>query len=72
MAGSASEVVTFHCQEDDSDEQNHCSEIQGDNDVTPVRVCQAGRCQGDKGEGSHHRQKQVKFCSEFFEYAKTL
>ena len=64
MAGSTSEVVTFHRQDDDGDEQNHCGEVQGDCNVTPVRVLQAGRCQRDKGEGSHHRQKQDDFYSE--------
>lgn len=72
MAGSASEFVAFHRQEDDSDEQNHCSEVQGDSNVTPVRVLQAGHCQRDKREQYHHRQKQVNFCSELWEYAKSF
>lgn len=36
MAGAASEVMTFHRQEDDNDEQDHGSEVQGANSVTPV------------------------------------
>ncbi|KAK4830334.1 LOW QUALITY PROTEIN: hypothetical protein QYF61_010098 [Mycteria americana] len=58
MSESISEAVTFHRQEDDSDEQNHCREVQGNSNVTPVQVLRAGHCQRDKEEGSHHRQKQ--------------
>lgn len=36
MAGAASEVMTLHRQEDDNDEQDHGSEVQGANSVTPV------------------------------------
>lgn len=47
-AGSA--AVTFHCQQDDCEKQNHSTEQQGKDNVTPGIVLQAGHCQKrDKG-----------------------
>lgn len=60
-AGSA--AVTFHCQQDDCEKQNHSTEQQGKDNVTPGIVLQAGHCQKrDKGWNMRHH------CASWYRY----
>lgn len=69
-AGSA--AVTFHRQQDDHEEQKHCAEEQGEDNIAPGDFSEQVTAKATRDRGCHRGQKQGNFCSELQEQEKII